>query len=114
MEHIKSYKEFINESLKEESPYSDSEIRKKVVEPILGKDYEVFIMSKDNDYQRQLDDIKKSYNVKDNDWAEAGWTKIDTLSNAWTCPEKEIITASILNNGEIVGALYMKAEKVKK
>lgn len=122
MNHIKSFESFINESmygmLGGEHPYSDSEMRKKVVEPTLGKDYEVFIMFKDKDYQRQLDDIKKAYNVKNDDWKKAGWTEIyrsnSYQGNAWACPEREIIKATILDKGGIVGALYMKPKKVKK
>ena len=92
-------------------------MRKRVVEPLLGKKYHSFIRSQDDDYQRQLEDIVKAYKVKNQDWAEAGWSKIyssGNQGNAWTCPEKEIIKAEILDGNKVLGALYMKAEKIKK
>lgn len=122
MKHIHTFESFLTESmygmLGGEHPLQDFEMRKEVVEPTLGKDYVAFIMFDDKDYGRQLDDVKKEYKIKNDDWSKAGWRRIySSRSNqgeAWVCPEKEIIKASILHKGGIVGALYMKPDKVKK
>lgn len=122
MKHVHTFESFLNESmygmLGGHSPLGDKEMRKEVVEPALGKDYVAFIMFDDKDYNKQLEDIKKAYNIKNDDWAKAGWRNIYSSTSrqgtAWVCPENEIVKASILHKGGVVGALYMHPNKVAK
>jgi len=123
-QHTKKYDELYGKNeamlgvLGGEHPLQDFEMRKEVVEPLMGKDYEAFIMFRDKDYQRQLDDIKRAYKVQNGDWKRAGWRLLYSSRSgqgeAWTCPENQIIKATILDRGGIVGALYMKPDKVLK
>jgi hypothetical protein len=90
-----------------ERPFGDSEMRKNIVEPNLGPDYDAYIMFQGP--KGQYDQAKQKY-VKD----MAGWEQLYRSSNyqgnAYISPDGNVIKASILSGGGIVGAIYVKKE----
>jgi hypothetical protein len=90
-----------------ERPFGDSEMRKNIVEPNLGPDYDAYIMFQGP--EGQYDKAKQKY-VKD----MAGWKQLYRSSsyqgNAYISPDGNVIKAAILSRGGIVGAIYVKKE----
>jgi hypothetical protein len=87
-----------------EHPMQDFEMRKKVVEPTLGPNYNAYIMFKDPEYNQ----MKAKYP----DSVTKDWEQIYRSSNyqgyASVSPDGKVIKASILDGGGIVGAFYIK------
>jgi len=87
-----------------ERPYGDAEMRKNIVEPNLGKNYDVYIM-----FKGQYDQAKNKY-VKDME----NWKQLYRSSNyqgsAYISPDGNVIKAAILDGGGIVGAIYVKKQ----
>lgn len=90
-----------------ERPFGDSEMRKNIVEPNLGPDYDAYIMFQGP--EGQYDQAKQKY-VKDME----GWKQLYRSSNyqgnAYISPDGNVIKAAILGRGGIVGAIYVKKE----
>jgi len=87
------------------TPYSDSEMRKYVVEPIFGKKYESFIM---------FDEPVGSYDAAKKKYASdtTGWKSLyrsDSYQGyAEISPDSKVIKAAVLGRGGIIGAIYVK------
>lgn len=88
-----------------EHPMQDAEMRKKVVEPNLGPNYQAVIMFKDSAYKQVAD--KYPYAVTEK------WKNLYRSSNyqgyAQISPDGNVIKAAILDGGGIVGAYYIKS-----
>ncbi len=88
-----------------EHPMQDAEMRKKVVEPNLGPNYEAVIMFKDSAYKQVA--AKYPYAVTEK------WKNLYRSSNyqgyAQISPDGKVIKAAILDQGGIVGAYYIKS-----
>ncbi len=87
-----------------ETPMQDFEMRKKVVEPTLGPNYNAYIMFKDPEYNQMK--AKYPYTVTEK------WKPLYRSSNyqgyASVSPDGKVIRAAILDKGGIVGAFYIK------
>lgn len=87
-----------------EHPMQDPEMRKKVVEPTLGPNYDAYIMFKDKEYGQ----MKSKYP----DSVTKNWESIYRSTNyqgyASVSPDGKVIKAAILYQGGIVGAFYIK------
>ncbi len=87
-----------------EHPMTSSELERKVVEPALGPSFDTIIMFKDSNYQQVAS--KYPYTVTEK------WKGLYRSSNyqghAAISPDGKVIKASILDNGGIVGAFYIK------
>jgi len=85
-------------------PMQDHEMRKQVVEPTLGRDYDAYIMFKDPEYKRMNDKYPHTVTEK--------WKSLYRSSSyqgyASVSPDGKVIKAAILDRGGIVGAFYIK------
>ena len=106
MKKLKTYVEF-NESyysyLGGSTPYNDEDMRKKVIEPEFGKKYDSYIMFKDDDYNK----MKKKYAKDASSWKPL-YKSSTGQGRASISPDGKIISASVLDNGGIIGAVYIK------
>lgn len=106
---INILKTAINESMYDtlggEHPYTDAEMRKNIVEPNLGSNYDAYIMFTNDEYDFLKDDLVTDFNFP------TGWKKLYQSSNyqgeAYLSPQGNVIKASILSRGGIVGAIYV-------
>jgi len=91
-----------------ERPYSDSEMRKNIVEPNLGPDYDAYIMFQgpEGEYGR----AKQKYVPKDMIGWEPLYRSSNYQGNAYISPDKNVIKAAVLSRGGIVGAIYVKKQ----
>ena len=100
---------YINESMYDtlggEHPYTDAEMRKNIVEPNLGSNYDAYIMFTNDEYDFLKDDLVTDFNFP------TGWKKLYQSSSnqgvAYLSPQGNVIKASILSRGGIVGAIYV-------
>ena len=106
---INILKTAINESmyatLGGEHPYTDAEMRRNIVEPNLGSNYDAYIMFINDEYKFLKDDLVTDFNFP------TGWKKLYRSSSdqgeAYLSPQGNVIKASILSGGGIVGAIYV-------
>ena len=103
----KSLKESMYAMLGGESPFDDSTMRKMIVEPNLGPNYKAYIMF--DEPKGEYDKMKAKY-ASDT----TGWKNLYRSSSyqgyANISPDGKVIKASILGNGGIIGAIYVKDE----
>jgi hypothetical protein len=109
--HIPSFDEFLNEShysfLGGNSNFTDDEMRKNVVDKVLGKNYDAYIMFDDKSPKGQYDAMKSKYASDSKNW-EVIWRSKSYQGEASLSPDKKVIKASIFAKGGIVGAIYVK------
>lgn len=86
--------------------FTDEEMRRNVVDRVLGKNYDAYIMF---DETGEYEKIKNMY-AKDADNWEVIWRSESNESNARLSPNKKVIDASIFDRGKggIIGAIYIK------
>jgi hypothetical protein len=90
-----------------ERPFGDSEMRKNIVEPNLGQNYDAYIMFQGP--EGQYDQAKKKYVNNMENWKPL-YRSSNYQGNAYISPDGNVIKAAILSRGGIVGAIYVKKE----
>jgi len=109
MKKVKLFEEFINEShyniLGGDTPLQDFEMRKDIVEPNLGKRYNVYVMF--DGPKGEYDEMKNKYANDTNKWIEL-YRSSSNQGYARISPNGKVIKASVLSKGGIVGAIYVK------
>jgi hypothetical protein len=103
-------KESMYNMLGGEHPFDDKQMRKNIVEPNLGPDYTAFIMFKGP--KGEYDSIKKQF-IQNTDKWKTLYRSRSYQGEASISPDGNIIKASILDNGGIVGAIYIKNSILK-
>jgi hypothetical protein len=104
----KLVKEDLMSTLGGERPYGDKEMREKIVEPNLGKNYDTYIMFKGP--KGQYDQVKNKY-VKDMENWKPLYRSSNYQGNAYLSPDGNVIKAAILDQGGVVGAIYVKKQE---
>lgn len=84
--------------------FNDKEMRKNVVDKVLGKNYDAYIMF---DGTGKYQKMKNEYAKGSDRWEEI-WRSQSYQTNARLSPDKKVIHASIYDNGSIIGAIYIK------
>lgn len=128
MKHIHTFESFLNEEAKispkdltrekklNESHYAflggnsnftDDEMRKNVVDRVLGKNYDAYIMFDDNAPKGEYDKMKAKYASGADKW-EVIWRSQSYQGVARLSPDKKVISASVFGRGGIIGAIYVK------
>jgi len=111
MKHIPTFDEFLNEShyafLGGNSNFTDEEMRKNVVDKVLGKRYDSYIMFDDKAPKGQYDAMKSKYASDAENW-EVIWTSKSYQGEAKLSPNKKVIKAAVFGKGGIIGAIYVK------
>ena len=87
--------------------FTDAEMRTNVVDKVLGKDYNAFIMFDDSAPKGQYDKMKAKY-ADDSDKWEVIWRSSSYQGEARLSPNKKVIKAKVFGKGGIIGALYIK------
>jgi len=83
--------------------FNDKEMRKNVVDKVLG-DYDSYVQFKDKDYKT----MKNMYAKNVSNW-EKIWSSRSHQTNARLSPDGKVIFATIYdNNGGIIGSIYIK------
>lgn len=107
-------KEDLMSTLGGERPYGDKEMREKIVEPNLGKNYDTYIMFKGPKGQPasslDYDQVKNKY-VKDMENWKPLYRSSNYQGNAYLSPDGNVIKAAILDQVGIVGAIYVKKQE---
>lgn len=93
-----------------ERPFTDTEMRENIVEPNLGPNYTAFIMFKGP--KGEYDSIKKQFAQNTDKWKTL-YRSRSYQGEASISPDGNIIKASILDNGGIVGAIYVNNSILK-
>ena len=105
------YESFLNESyyafLGGNSNFTDEEMRKNVVDKVLGKDYDAYIMFDDTAPKGEYDKMKAKY-ASDTDKWEVIWRSYSWQSEARLSPDKKVIKAKVFGKRGIIGAIYVK------
>jgi hypothetical protein len=109
MKHIKLYEDFLDEShyafLGGNSNFTDGEMRKNIVEPTLGSNYDAYIMFEGP--RGEYDKMKEKYASNTKSWKNL-WRSSSAQSYADISPDGKVIKAAVFSNGGIVGAIYVK------
>ena len=100
-------KEDLMSTLGGDRPYGDKEMREKIVEPNLGKNYDTYIMFRGP--KGQYDQVKNKY-VKDIENWKPLYRSSNYQGNASLSPDGNVIKATILDQGGVVGAIYVKKQ----
>jgi len=104
LQAAKNFHKDLMSTLGGSKPFGDSEMREKIVEPNLGSNYDAYIQFQGP--EGQYNQAKQKY-VKD----MAGWKQLYRSSsdqgNAYLSPDGNVIKASILGGGGIIGAIYI-------
>jgi hypothetical protein len=87
-----------------ETPYGKSEMIKNIVEPNLGKGYKAYIMF---DPEGEYESMKKKYASNTNNWKNL-YRSSNYQGYADMSPDGNVIKATILDKGGVVGAIYVK------
>jgi hypothetical protein len=103
-------KESLYNILGGERPLTDAEMRSNIVEPNLGPNYTAFIMFKGP--KGEYDSIKKQF-VQNSDKWKTLYRSRSYQGEASISPDGNVIKASILDNGGIVGAIYVNNSILK-
>jgi hypothetical protein len=91
-----------------EHPYQNFEMKKNVIDKYFDEDYETFIMFKSPEYKeisKHIDNLERWKTIYQSSSGQ-GEAKIN--------PDGNIIKASILDGGGIVGAIYIKKSKLER
>ncbi len=111
MKHIHTFESFLSEShfafLGGNSNFTDDEMRKNVVDKVLGKDYDAYIMFDDKAPKGEYDKMIKKYAPDTEKW-EIIWRSQSYQGEAKLSPDKKVIKAKVFGSGGIIGALYVK------
>ena len=111
MKHVHTFESFLNEShyafLGGNSNFTDDEMRKNVVDKVLGKNYDAYIMFDDSAPKGEYDKMVAKYASDTSKW-ENIWRSQSYQSEAMLSPDKKIIKAKVFGKGGIIGALYVK------
>jgi hypothetical protein len=109
MKNLLSFSEFVNEShysfLGGNSNLTDEEMRNKIIEPELGKNYDAYIMFAGP--RGEYDKMLKKYANDTKKWKNL-WRSSSMQTSADISPDGKVIKASIFSDGGIVGAIYVK------
>jgi uncharacterized protein YxeA len=89
------------------SNFTDDEMRKNVVEPVLGKKYDAYIMFDDSAPKGEYDKMKAKYAKNSDSW-ENIWRSDSYQSYASISQDIKVIKAAVFAKGGIVGAIYVK------
>ena len=87
-----------------ETPYSKSEMITNIVEPNLGSNYKAYIMF---DPKGEYESMKKKYASNTDDWKNL-YRSSNYQGYADMSPDGNVIKATVLDKGGIVGAIYVK------
>jgi hypothetical protein len=82
-------------------------MRKNVVDKVLGKNYDAYIMFDDNAPKGEYDKMKAKYASDTSKW-ETIWRSNSYQSEALLSPDKKVIKAKVFGKGGIIGAIYVK------
>ena len=92
-----------------ETPFINSEMCKKVVEPNLGKDFDTYIMfDDDKEKANKYSKLKKEYPHDITKKWKSLYRSSSYQGHAEISPDGNIISASILGRGGIIGVFYVK------
>jgi hypothetical protein len=89
------------------SNFTDDEMRKNVVDKVLGKNYDAYIMFDDNAPKGEYDKMKAKYANDTSKW-ETIWRSSSYQGEAQLSPDKKVIKAKVFGKGGIIGAIYVK------
>jgi hypothetical protein len=104
MKNIKEYHVYVNETYGSHDTYSDSEMRKNVIEPNLGKNYDAYIMFKsDGLYDKMIQKYASNTTTWKNIYRSSNYQGYAVIS-----PDKKVIRAGIQDGPGVVGAIYIK------
>ena len=103
MKNLLTFEEFINEAT-HHNPLNDKDMREEIVEPRLGKKYDSYVMFKDREYEK----MTAKYCPKGIADRELIYTSMSQQGKAHISPDGEVIKATVVDNGSIVGAIYIK------
>ncbi len=98
-------KESLMSTLGGETPYGKYEMIKNIVEPNLGKDYKAYVMF--DGPKGEYDMIKNKYASNTENWKDL-YRSSNYQGYAKISPNGNIIKATVLDKGGIVGAIYIK------
>ena len=111
MKHLHTFESFVNEShyafLGGNSNFTDDEMRKNVVDKVLGKNYDAYIMFDDSAPKGEYDKMKAKYASNTDKW-EVIWRSQSYQGEALLSPDKKVIKAKVFGKGGIIGAVYVK------
>lgn len=117
MNFIKTFDNFSNEKadisesyysfLGGNSNFTDDEMRKNVVDKVLGKDYDAYIDFDETAPKGEYDKMKEKYASDTKKW-ETIWRSASYQGEALLSPDKKIIKAKVFARGGIIGAIYVK------
>lgn len=109
--NIISFDKFLSESyyafLGGNSNFTDEEMRKNVVEPVLGMDYDAYIRFDDDAPKGQYGEMVVKYGADSSKW-ELIWRSSSYQGEARLSPDKRVIKAAVFSKGGITGAIYVK------
>ena len=85
----------------------DDEMRKNVVDKVLGKNYDAYIMFDDSAPKGEYDKMHSKYAKDVSKWEQI-WRSASGQSEARLSPDKKVVKATIFGKGGIIGAIYVK------
>ena len=89
------------------SNFTDEEMRKNVVDKVLGKNYDAYIMFDDSAPKGEYDKMHSKYAKDVSKWEQI-WRSASGQSEARLSPDKKVVKATIFGKGGIIGAIYVK------
>ena len=109
MKHVAQYENFIAEShyayLGGNTNLTDAEMREKIVKPLLGDDFDAYVMFEGP--AGEYEDMVAQWAPDTKGW-ERVWRSPSYQSYADVSPDGKVVKAAVFRNGGIVGALYVK------
>jgi hypothetical protein len=109
MKNLQTFEEFLNEShyafLGGNSNFTDDEMRKNVVDKVLGTKYDAYIMF--DGPKGEYDKMKAKYAGDADNWEEI-WRSQSYQTYAKLSKNKKVVKAAVFAKGGIVGAIYVK------
>lgn len=87
------------------SNYDNDQMKENIIDKVLGKNYDTYIMFETKEYNS----IKNKYAKDTSNW-EMLWKSSSTQTNAKLSHNKKVIKSAIFSSriGGIVGAIYVK------
>jgi hypothetical protein len=101
----RNIRESYMDTLGGETPYSKSEMIANIVEPNLGSNYKAYIMF--GGPKGEYESMKKKYASNTDDWKNL-YRSSNYQGYADISPDGNVIKATVLDKGGIVGAIYVK------
>ena len=96
------------------TPFSDSEMKTKIVEPNLGSNFETIKMFESGKYNPKYRELENKFPNE----ITSNWEKIYRSNNyqgyAKISPDRKVIEAAILDNFAIIGVFYVKSSGQKR